>query len=107
MFELNEQDINLNIHYTAPDWVWSKLSEVYCSMDYWSGNEQGPVWRGENIELFASVEPSGIQIYGKMPSEIWNRWFSELKMKLTQALGYEIGEPEDGYKFKYWNEKEC
>ena len=105
MLESNEHDINLNIHYSAPDWVWDKLEEVYCSMEYWSGYEQVPVWRGENIELFASVEPSGIQIFGKMPNEIWNRWFDELKMKLSQALGYEIGEPEDGYKFKYWNQE--
>ena len=25
----------------------------------------------------------------------------ELKEKLTAALGYEIGEPEDGYEFRY------
>ena len=25
-----------------------------------------------------------------------------LKSKLTEALGYEIGEPENGFPFKYW-----
>lgn len=45
-----EHDINLNIHYTAPD-------------------------------------------------EIWENWYMLLKRKLTDALGYEIGEPEDGYEF--------
>ena len=51
----------------------------------------------------ASDEPSGIQIFGEMPEEIWEIWYSELKEKLTTALGYEIGEPEDGYDFKYWD----
>ena len=50
----------------------------------------------------ASVEPGGIQIYGTMSVDIWNEWFKELKRKLTEALGYPIGEPEDGFEFKYW-----
>lgn len=28
-------------------------------------------------------------------------WYKDLKDKLTQVLGYEIGEPEDGFEFKY------
>lgn len=37
-----------------------------------------------------------------MPEQIWNTWYELLKEKLTDVLGYEIGEPEDGYQFKYW-----
>lgn len=97
-------DINLNIHYTAPDYVWDKIREVYESMPYWAGDENGPVWKNDDIDLWASVEPSGIQIAGAMPEDIWDSWYAELKEKLTDALGYEIGEPEDGYDFKYeWN----
>ena len=40
-----------------------------------------------------------------MPNEIWNDWYQKLKTKLSNALDYEIGEPEDGYDFMYWNEK--
>lgn len=98
-----KHDINLNIHYTMPDDLWEKLGEVYSSMPYWTGYGKTPCWNAENIELEASVEPSGIQIYGEMPEEIWKNWYSELKEKLTEALGYEIGEPEDGYDFKYWD----
>lgn len=98
-----DHDVNLNIHYTLPDDLWEKVSDVYVSMPYWAGNEQGPCWRAENIDLTASVEPGGIQIYGKMPGEIWESWYAELKRKLTTALGYEIGEPEDGYDFRYFD----
>lgn len=97
-----EHDINLNIHYSAPEEVWDKIGEVYESMPYWSGNDNGPEWIGANINLWASVEPSGIQIAGTMPEDIWNEWYSNLKSKLSKALGYEIGESEDGFEFKYW-----
>lgn len=97
-----EHDINLNIHYTVPDEYWEKISKIYSSMPYWAGNENGPRWIGSDIDLWASVEPSGIQIAGVMPDDIWEGWYTLLKQKLTDALGYEIGEPEDGYKFKYF-----
>lgn len=96
-------NINLNIHYTMPDTLWKKVGQVYASMPYWTGDEKGPCWRAENIDLSASVEPGGLQIYGEMPETIWEDWYSELKEKLTAALGYEIGEPEDGYDFQYFD----
>ena len=88
-----EHDINLNIHYTAPKEVWEKINMTYASMPYWVG---------EDIDLRASVEPSGLQIFGTMPDDIWEKWYSTLKKKLTELLGYEIGEPEDGYEFKFF-----
>ena len=92
---------NLNIHYTAPDWVWDKVDEVYRSMEYYDETSDSPLWTGEGINIEASVEPSGLQLYGHLPEEVWDRWYEELKEKLTAALGYEIGEPEDGYEFRY------
>lgn len=100
--EAKFHDINLNIHYSAPDVVWEKIGEVYKSMPYWAGYDDGPKWVGEGIDVWASVEPGGIQIAGTMPEDIWSDWYSSLKRKLTKALGYEIGEPEDGYSFQYW-----
>lgn len=97
-----DHDINLNIHYTTPDHLWEKIGEVYASMPYWAAEEKTPCWRAEDIEITASVEPGGIQISGEMPEEIWESWYAELKEKLTIALEYEIGEPEDGYDFKYY-----
>lgn len=97
-----KHDVNLNIHYSAPDEIWEKIGNVYSSMPYWAGDTEGPKWIGENIDLWASVEPSGIQIAGTMPEEIWENWYGSLKDKLTKELGYEIGEPEEGCEFKYW-----
>ena len=31
----NNHDINLNIHYTAPDDIWEKINGVYENMPYW------------------------------------------------------------------------
>ena len=52
--------------------------------------------------MWASVEPGGLQIAGEMPEEIWQEWYRRLRAALTDALGYEIGEPADGYEFVYW-----
>lgn len=96
------QDINLNIHCSAPTEVWDSINDVYKNMPYWAGDDSGPRWIGEGIDLTASVESSGIQIFGEMPESIWNDWYKNLKDNLTKVLGYEIGEPEDGFCFKYW-----
>lgn len=32
-------EVNLNIHYTAPDEIWEKINSVYESMPYWAGTE--------------------------------------------------------------------
>lgn len=93
-------DVCLNIHYSAPREIWDMIGEVYRSMEYWCDNENA--WKGEGIDLCASVEPGGIQIGGEMPDEIWDKWFSTLKDNLSRKLGYDIGEPEDGFMFKYW-----
>ena len=97
-------DVCLNIHYSAPKEIWDMIGEVYRSMDHWYGYENGgcPAWKGDNIDLCASVEPGGLQISGEMPDEMWDKWYIELRAKLSDKLGYDIGEPEDGFKFKYW-----
>ena len=97
-----EHNIYLNIHYSAPDEVWEKIYGVYRSMPYWA--EQyivSPCWKGDNIELYASAQPDGLQLCGTMPEDIWSDWIKMLKSKLTEALGYKIGEPENGFPFKY------
>ena len=76
--------------------------ELRLEAETMRGNDRGPKWAGENIDLWASVEPGGIQIAGVMPEDIWKTWYHKLKTDLSSALGYEIGELEDGYDFKYW-----
>lgn len=98
-----EHDINLNIHYSAPKEIWNKIEGVYSSMPYWDNQSTYPRWSdSQNIDICVSVEPSGLQIFGCMPNDIWLEWYASLKNKLTEVLGYEIGEPEDGYDFIYW-----
>lgn len=97
-----EHDINLNIHYSVPEELWQKIVDVFRNMPYWNENENFPNWTGDGIDLYASVEPSGIQIAGTMPQDIWNKWFDTLKKALTEVLGYDIGEPEDGFRFRDW-----
>ena len=96
-------DVTLNIHYSAPDEIWEKIGRVYAMMPYWAGNVHGAKWIGEKIDLWASVEPGGLQIAGTMPEDIWNKWYHVLKANLSAVLEYEIGEPENGYDFKYWD----
>ena len=102
---MEHHDHNLNIHYTAPDDIWAKIGEVYASMPYWVGyNRDCIYWRGnDGSYVAASVEPSGLQFFGEMPQEDWEPWFTLLKQRLTGALGYEIGKPEDGYEFRYYD----
>ncbi|MBO4523159.1 MAG: hypothetical protein J5723_00580 [Ruminococcus sp.] len=99
---MSDHVVCLNIHYSAPDEIWEKVNKVFQSMDYYNRGNDCLTWHEADIELYTSTEPGGIQISGEMPDEIWDKWYPELKSKLTEALGYEIGEPENGFAFKYW-----
>ena len=78
-------------------------------MPYWVSDKEKRIdclfWHDEDdcVELYCSVEPGGVQISGLMQSDIWVKWYDDLKRRLTDTLGYEIGESEEGYEFKYWN----
>lgn len=97
-------NINLNIHYSSPKEVWDKLENLYKEMPNWDGLTDGcPRWYGTDDKLIeASVESSGLQFYAKLPSEEWEEWIALFKKKATELLGYEIGEPEDGFEFRYY-----
>lgn len=97
-------NINLNIHWLAPDEIWNKLKKLYAVMPGWKGMIDGAaIWYGESERIIeASIEPGGLQFYAKMPEKEWLEWIEVFKCKATQLLGYEIGEPEDGYEFKFY-----
>lgn len=101
---MQSYNINLNIHYSAPQEIWDKLESLYSEMPGWSGFVNGcPQWYGVDDRLIeAGVESSGLQFYAKMPSEEWEAWITLFKNKATELLGYEIGEPEDGFEFRYY-----
>lgn len=94
---------NLNIHYTSPSDTWEKLMKIYTEMPGWNGFINGiPHWYTKNNDeriINASIEPSGLQFYARLPKEEWELWFEEFKKKATEVLGFEVGEPEDGYDF--------
>ncbi|MBQ7918673.1 MAG: hypothetical protein IJ324_01855 [Lachnospiraceae bacterium] len=45
------------------------------------------------------MEPSGLQFYARLSPEEWDVWIGLFKHRATELLGYEIGEPEDGFDF--------
>lgn len=96
--------INLNIHYSAPQKIWNRIEKIYAEMTHWKGFVNGcPQWHGEDGKLIeGSIETSGLQLYAEMPLKEWEEWLQLFKEKATVVLGYPIGEPEDGYDFKYW-----
>ncbi|MBU5484313.1 hypothetical protein KQI86_08230 [Clostridium sp. MSJ-11] len=98
---MNIHNHNLNIHYTAPAEIWDKLNELYFGMPFWNGFVNGcPQWYGNDGKLVeASVEPSGLQFYAKLPQEEWNSWFELFKSRASELLGFQVGEPEDGFEF--------
>ena len=94
---------NLNIHYSLRDGIWDKLTEVYKEMRVWSVFIVGiPHWYAQDNDkriINASVEPSGLQFYVEMHQEEWNTWFELFKKEASTLLGFEVGEPEDGFEF--------
>jgi len=95
---------NLNINDSSPKDTWDKLAELYSEMPGWSGFIDGiPQWYAQKNDkriITASVEPSGLQFYAEMKQEEWNTWFEMFKKKASAVLGFEIGEPEDGFEFQ-------
>ncbi|OWA37697.1 hypothetical protein B9G55_06525 [Saccharibacillus sp. O16] len=92
---------NLNIRYDLPHEQWEKVAEVYQAMPGWIGYMDNiPYWFGQEADemtISASVEPSGLSLYARMEADEWKVWIETFKAKATQALGFEVGEPEDGF----------
>lgn len=75
------------IKYDMTDEQWQRLGEIYrtlpgCSADLgssaWFGVEGSPVgW------LAASVEPSGLQVFGRLPIAEWQRWTAAFQAAIS------------------------
>jgi hypothetical protein len=102
MSEIRTYNCNLNIWYYLSESVWDKVSEVYMKMPGWLGFKEGiPRWFGEEddpIFIEASVEPSGLAFYAHMKKDEWESWIENFKQEATKVLGFEVGEPEDGFQ---------
>ncbi len=98
---------NLNIHYSSPRDIWDKLEDIYSQMPGWIGVYNGiPQWytlESDKRIITASVEPSGLQFYAELPQDEWDTWFELFKKKATAVLGFEVGEPEDGFDFQTYS----
>lgn len=95
-------NVNINIHYSSPQWVWDKLEKIYKEMPGWIGFINGcPQWFGDERGklIKASVEPGGLQFYGNMPQNEWLEWINTFKIKSSLAFECKIGEVEDGFEF--------
>lgn len=92
-----EQTITLNLPNDLSDSDWEKVSTVYKQMDGWIDSHDYPRWFGTEEDeqyIWASVEPGGLQLFGKIDKSIWIGWITVLCAKLTLALGREIHDAE-------------
>ncbi|MFB9326189.1 hypothetical protein ACFFSY_09720 [Paenibacillus aurantiacus] len=69
--------------------TWEQLQQVYWVLpQYLVKSHQCPMWFGEegisSIYLYASVEPSGLQIVGKLQIEQWALWEKALHSQLSR-----------------------
>ncbi|QSF44374.1 type 2 periplasmic-binding domain-containing protein [Paenibacillus tianjinensis] len=96
---------NLNIGHYLSELEWNKIADLYERMPGWIGYTNGvPYWFGqEDYDRFitASVEPSGLSFYAQLNNSDWNAWIERFKSEATMVLGYEVGEPEDGFMFTH------
>jgi hypothetical protein len=92
--------ITLNLPYDLTEEQWRIVDEVYRRMDGWIGYssiDQTPQWYGTESDpqyIWASIEPSGLLIEGKLDSRRWTGWISVLCARLTLQLSREIYDAE-------------
>ncbi|MNP77488.1 hypothetical protein D3C76_1749280 [compost metagenome] len=70
-----------------PGWVGFKNG-----IPYWFGQEE------DDIFITASVEPSGLSFDAQLNNSDWISWITMFKTEATIILGYDVGEPEDGFE---------
>jgi hypothetical protein len=88
-----EQSITLNLTYDLTESEWSKVMAVYRAMDGWIEGQELPCWFGPLDSarfVAASVEPSGLQISGRIEPLLFRGWVTKLCAKLTAILGREV-----------------
>lgn len=91
--------VNLNVHYSAPESFWRKIGKVFRNMDFYDKSSKIPRWQTGDFFAEYSLEPSGMQLSSNMPEYLWLKWFGTLKKRLSDSLGCQIGEVEDGFGF--------
>lgn len=66
------------IHYDMTDEQWQRLDEIYRTLPGYSADLGSSAWFGVKGSsegwLVASVEPSGLHVFGRLPIVEWQRW---------------------------------
>ena len=91
------KSITLNLPYDLTTEEWKKVTNVFEQLDGWMNHSKYMCWYGteENEEyIWASVEPSGLLLHGRISDDIWVGWVSKLCAKLSVALAREVYDAE-------------
>jgi hypothetical protein len=89
-------DITLSLPYDLTAEQWKIVDEVFRSMDGWIGYNEAdntPQWYGPDPSpryVWASIEPSGLLVSGKLPEIHWIGWITVLCARLSLRLGFEV-----------------
>ena len=89
------------------DTQWTALDQVYRSLPGFAGYpppDHCPVWFGPVPEdeqttgipyLWASVEPSGLQVAGSLSAAVWAAWEAQFLQAASAALGFTVQDAEE------------
>ncbi|MBU2666314.1 hypothetical protein KOI35_22690 [Actinoplanes bogorensis] len=76
-YDNGDVDRVYGIHYDMTTEQWQHLAEIYRSLPGSSADLAG-AWFGPEGSpdgwLVASIEPSGLHVYGELPAADWHRW---------------------------------
>lgn len=70
---------------------------VYKSMPGWLESDDLPRWFGtedDETYVWASVEPGGVVLEGRMNAAAWEDWLTNLCERLSKALGRPVQDAE-------------
>ena len=73
---------------------WDSLDSIYKSLPGWIGYDPVPWWFGKDEKTFphltASVEPPGLQVWGRLPTKEFMAWHDAF---MEAIKDFPAGEP--------------
>jgi len=82
--------------------MWDKLKDVYAGLPGWKGFDElsgCPIWFGKEGDdsefLWASVEPSGLLVEGRLNDRAWIDWCNRFEKRATEVLGFAVRDAEE------------
>lgn len=74
---------------------WSRLDQIYRALPGWvgPGADGCPWWFGADETgqfLWASVEPSGLMVHGRLPQESWRTWDEAFRQRVSDFPTFEV-----------------